>query len=132
VNELPFAVDRCPCVKKLPNLEGSTDVTANPKRCRACVFGDRFTGLERPVRDPSLGLAQRDRAQGLPACEEASATSAPPQHHRRAGIPAQLAYTHSSVMCTIPQACDFLGQYCGVATAHRLREARWMQHGQLV
>jgi hypothetical protein len=28
-----------------------------------------------------LGLAQRDRSQGLPACEEASATSAPSLHH---------------------------------------------------
>jgi hypothetical protein len=43
----------------------------------------RFTGLDRPVCDPSLGpgtgLAQRDRSQSLPACEEVSATSAPPQ-----------------------------------------------------
>jgi hypothetical protein len=45
---------------------------------------DRFTGLERTVCDPSLdpgtGLAQRDRSQGLAACEEASATRTPPQH----------------------------------------------------
>jgi hypothetical protein len=54
--------------------------------------------LERQVCDPSLGpgtgLAQRSRSQGLPACEKASATSAPPQHRRRAGARSSHAYTH--------------------------------------
>jgi hypothetical protein len=96
------------------------DVAANPKGLPRSILRlawDPFTGLERPVCDPSLGpgtgLAQRDRSQGLPAREEASATSAPPQHHRRAGTPSS-ARIHTPVMCTIPQA--FLGQ---PARSHR-------------
>jgi hypothetical protein len=80
------------------------------------TLGTGSTGLEKPVCDPSLspgtGVAQRDRSQSLPACEEASATSAPPQHHRRAGT-ASLARIHTPVTCTIPQACDILGQPAG-------------------
>jgi hypothetical protein len=70
------------------------DVAANPKRLPRSIPSpawDRFTGLERPVHDPSHGpgtsLAQCDRSQGLPACEEASATSTPTQHHCRAVAP---------------------------------------------
>ena len=95
------------------------DVTANPKRLPRSILSlawDRFTGLERPVCDPSLGpgtgLAQRDRSQGLPACEEVSASSAPSHHHRRAGTPSS-ARIHTPVMCTIPQACDVLRQPAG-------------------
>jgi hypothetical protein len=67
--------------------------TANPKRLPRCVSVTGSLGLrDQSTYDPSLapgtGLAQRDRAQGLPACEEAtqtSATSAPPPQHRRTG-----------------------------------------------
>jgi hypothetical protein len=51
------------------------DITATPERLLRSILHlawDRFTRLERPVCDPSLGpgtgLAQRDRSQSLPAC----------------------------------------------------------------
>jgi hypothetical protein len=83
-----------------------------------------------PRLAPGTGLAQRDRSQSLPACEEASATSAPPQHHRRVGSPSS-ARIHTPVMCTIPQACDVLRQPAG---SHRSSTERggWVQHGQRV
>jgi hypothetical protein len=80
--------------------QGAYTETANPKQLPAFLLRlawDRFTGLERPVCDPSLGpgtgLAQRDRSQSLPACEEASATSTPPQTTAGWVLPAPLAYT---------------------------------------
>jgi hypothetical protein len=73
------AVRMCAC----HGLEwGERDVTANPKPSGvktpsrlAPVHPGLKTGL-RSQFDPGTGLAQRDRSQGLPACEEASA---PPQ-----------------------------------------------------
>jgi hypothetical protein len=83
------------------------DVTANPNPLPHSILDpsrwDRFTPRLRQVCDTSLGpgtgLAQRDRSQGLPACE-ASATRAPTQHPHR-GL-------RSHVTSTIPQACDIL------------------------
>jgi hypothetical protein len=64
--------------------EKQRDVAANPERLQRSALRlawDQFTDLERLICDPSLGpgtgLAQRDRSQELPACEEASATSEP-------------------------------------------------------
>jgi hypothetical protein len=101
--------------------EGAYTETANPKRLpfnTPSRLGPVHPGLERPVCDPSLcpgtGLAQRDRSQSLPACEEASATNTLSQHHRRAGAPSS-ARIHTAVMCTIPQACDILRQPAGFA-----------------
>jgi hypothetical protein len=111
---------RVPWIRAEEGVQG--DVTANPwrlPRSILCLAWDRFTGLGRPVCDPSLGLgtglAQRDRSQGLPACEEASATSAPPQHRRTAGTSSQLSsHTHA---CAVYRSTSlrFPAAACGVA-----------------
>jgi hypothetical protein len=82
--------------------EGVTAIPQPPSAVAAFYTPSRLGlahhRLERQVCDPSLGpgtgLAQRSRSQGLPACEEASATSAPLQHRRRAGARSSHAYTH--------------------------------------
>jgi hypothetical protein len=82
-----------------------------------------------PRLAPGTGL-QRDRSQSLPACEEASATNAPPQHHRRAGT-ASSARIHTPVSVPFHKLAISWGSLRG-RTARRQREARWVQHGQLV
>jgi hypothetical protein len=115
-------------------LEGTyRETIPQPQRLPRSILRiawDRCTGLERPVCDPSLcpgtGLAQRDRSQSLPACEEASATSTPPQHHHRCCSHTYTCDVHHSTFKD--PSCPSLGSR-QAAGSHRFppREARWVQ-----
>jgi hypothetical protein len=101
--------------------------------CRSCVPGDRLTGLGRPVCDPSLGpgtgLAQCDRSQGLPACEEASATSAPPQHRRMGASSSPRVHPPCDRCEPFHKLALSWGSLRGAPLDHRQRDARWVQPG---